>query len=391
MGYSHRLVGHGPAEEWSEFEPEKKVAYQGLPAGEYRFEVRARDMDGLVSEVAALEVQVVPTQGGGLEDPEDEPPASLQTEANLSPTVSGFLSGLGQVVNTDMTLLLAGETGTGKSLLAREIHALSPRRENPFVQINCGALPPGLVESELFGREQGMLSGAATGQIGCFERAHGGTLVLDAVSDLPLQAQGALLHILEDGRIRRVGGSDLVQVDVRVIAATNCDLVEAVREGAFRQDLYYRLSEFPVVLPPLRERREDIPVLAVHFAARSADELKRPVPNLGEDVVEHLQRHTWPGNVRELEHLIRRAVVLCEGNVIQVSDLPFSAEGPAFASPAEPEAPEGMDEKQQILEALKATNWIVYGDRGAARLLGMHPEKLRYRMSKYGLRRPKAG
>ncbi len=391
MGYSHRLVGHGQGEEWSEFEPEKKVAYQGLPAGEYRFEVRARDMDDLVSEVAALEVQVVPTQGGGLEDLENEPPASFRTEAFQSPTLSGFLSGLGQVVNTDMTLLLAGETGTGKSLLARKIHNLSPRREHPFVQINCGALPPGLVESELFGREKGMLSGAGAGQIGCFERAHGGTLVLDAVSDLPLQAQGALLHILEDGRIRRVGGSDLVQVDVRVIAATNCDLVEAVREGAFRQDLYYRLSEFPVVLPPLRERREDIPVLAAHFAARSADELKRPVPNLGEDVVEHLQRHTWPGNVRELEHLIRRGVVLCEGNVIQVSDLPLSAEGPAFASPAEPEAPEGMDEKQQILEALKATNWIVYGDRGAARLLGMHPEKLRYRMSKYGLRRPKPG
>ena len=389
MGYSHRLVGHGPAEEWSDFATDRMVAYRGLPAGEYRFEVRARDMDDLVSEVAGLEVQVVPTRGGGLEDPEDEPPASLQTGASRSPTVSGFLSGLGHVVNTGMTLLLAGETGTGKSLLAREIHNLGPRREHPFVQINCGALPPGLVESELFGREQGMFSGAATGQTGCFERAHGGTLVLDAVSDLPLQAQGALLHVLEDGQVRRVGGSDPVQVDVRVIAATNSDLQEAVGEGAFRQDLYYRLSEFPVVLPPLRKRREDIPVLAAHFAARSADELKRPVPNLGEDVVEHLQRHSWPGNVRELEHMIRRAVVLCEGSEIQVSNLPLSAEWPGSVQPAGPEAPEVKDEKQQLLDALKATNWIVYGDRGAARLLGMHPEKLRYRMSKYGLRRPK--
>ena len=389
MCYSHRLAGRGQAEEWSEFRPEEKVAYRGLPSGEYRFEVRARDMDDLVSEVAGLEVQVVPTRGGGLEVPEDEPPASLQTEASRSPTVSGFLSGLGQVVKTGMTLLLAGETGTGKSLLAREIHNSSPRRENPFVQINCGALPPGLVESELFGREQGMLSGAATGQIGCFERAHGGTLVLDAVSDLPLEAQRALLHVLEGGQMRRVGGSDLIQVDVRVIAATNCDLEEAVREGTFRQDLYYRLSEFPVLLPPLRERREDIPVLAAHFAARSADGLKRPVPNLGEDVVEHLQRHSWPGNVRELEHLIRRAVVLCEGNEIQVPDLRLSAEWPGSVQPAGPAVPEGKDEKQQILDALKATNWIVYGDRGAARLLGMHPEKLRYRMSKYGLRRPK--
>ena len=390
MGYSHRLVGHGPAEEWSDFATDRMVAYQGLPAGEYRFEVRVRDMDDLVSEVAGLEVQVVPAQGGGLDDPEDEPLASLQTEASPSPTVSGFLSGLGQVVETDMTLLLAGETGTGKSLLAREIHNLSPRREHPFVQINCAALPPGLVESELFGREQGMLSGAAAGQIGCFERAHGGTLFLDAVSDLPLQAQGALLHVLEDGRIRRVGGSEPIQVDVRVIAATNSDLQEAVRGGTFRQDLYYRLSGFPVVLPPLRERREDIPVLAGHFAARFAHQLKRPVPNLGEDVVEHLQRYSWPGNVRELEHMIRRAVVLCEGNEIQVSDLPLSGEWPGSVQPAGPGAPEGKDEKQQILDALKATNWIVYGDRGAARLLGMHPEKLRYRMSKYGLRRPKS-
>lgn len=390
MGYSHRLVGHGPAEEWSDFATDRMVAYRDLASGEYRFEVRARDMDDLVSEVAGLEVQVVPTQGGGLEDLEEEPPASIQTEASRSPRVSGFLSGLGQVVKTDMTLLLAGETGTGKSLLAREIHNLSPRRDHPFVQINCGALPPGLVESELFGREQGVHSGAA-GQVGCFERAHGGTLVLDAVSDLSLEAQRALLHVLEGGQMRRVGGSDPVQVDVRVIAATNSDLEEAVREGTFRQDLYYRLCEFPVMLPPLRERREDIPVLAAHFAARSADELKRPVPNLGEVVVEHLKRHSWPGNVRELEHMIRRAVVLCEGNEIQVSDLPLSAELPGSVQPAGPEAPEGKDEKQQILDALKATNWIVYGDRGAARLLGMHPEKLRYRMSKYGLRRPKPG
>ena len=215
----------------------------------------------------------------------------------LSPTISRFLSQLGQVVQTDMTLLLAGETGTGtgKSMLAREIHALSPRSENPFVQINCGALPSGLVESELFGREQGVIAGAATEQIGCFERAHGGTLLLDGVSDLPFRAQPALLHILEDGQVRRVGAGEPIQVDVRVIAATSCDLEEAVKEGIFRQDLYYRLSEFPVVLPPLRERRGEIPVLAAYFAARSAHHLKRPVPSLGKEAMTHLQSHSCRG------------------------------------------------------------------------------------------------
>ncbi len=390
MRYSHRLVRHGSAKEWSDFRPDNKVAYRGLPAGEYRFEVRARDRDDLVSEVARLEMQVVRGQKvAGLESLEEERAVTVQAVAGQAPTISRVLSQLGQVVRTDMTLMLAGETGTGKSMLAREIHALSPRREHLFVQINCGALPSGLVESELFGREQGVYSGAATGQIGCFERAHGGTLFLDGISDLSLEAQRALLHVLEDGQIRRVGANEPIHVDVRVIAATNRDLEGAVEEGTFRQDLYYRLSEFPVVLPPLRDRREEIPILAAHFAARSAHHLKRPVPSLGKEAIVHLQGHSWPGKVRELEHLIRRAVGLCEGSVIEVGDLPLSAEPPAPVQPVAPGASEEKDEKQRILEALKATNWIVYGDRGAARLLGMHPEKLRYRMSKYGLRRPK--
>ena len=391
MSYSHRLVGHPPTEEWSEFGLDRKVAYRDLPAGEYRFEVRARDQDDLVSEAACLEVRVAPGEEGvRAERPESEQPEPVKAVTGQSPAFSGFLSQLGDAVKTDMTLLLAGETGTGKSLLAREIHALSPRGKHAFIQVNCGALPSGLVESELFGREQGVLPGAGMGQTGCFERAHGGTLVLDGVSDLPLEAQRALLHVLEGGQMRRVGGSDLIQVDVRVIAVTGSDLEEAVREGTFRQDLYYRLSEFPVMLPPLRERREEIPVLAEYFAARFARHLKRPVPSLGKGAMAYLQGHSWPGNVRELEHLIRRGVVLCEGNVVQVSDLPFSVEMPASVQPGETGASKEKDEKQQILEALRATNWIVYGDRGAARRLGMHPEKLRYRMSKYGLRRPKS-
>ena len=371
MTYSHRLVGHGPAEEWSEFRPESKVAYRGLPAGECRFEVRARNWDDLVSETAGLQVRVVP--GGKVArrpGPADERAASVPSESSLGPTLSGCFAQLGQVVRTDMTLLLAGETGTGKSLLAGEIHARSPRREQPFIRLSCGALPRGLVERELFGHEQGV-SGAATWQSSCLQRAHGGTLLLDGIGDLPMEAQRGLLHVLEDGRVRRVGGSEPFRVDVRVIAETNGDLERAVREGTFRQDLYYRLKQFPLQLPPLRDRWEEIPVLAAHFAVRFAGDLKRPVPNLSNEAMTHLQTHSWPGNVRELEHLIRRAVVLCEGEVIEVSDLPLPADEAVFVQAAPP--PEGKDERQQLLEALRTCNWIVYGDRGAARLLGMHP------------------
>ena len=389
MAYSRRLVGHGPAEEWSEFGSESKVVYQGLPAGEYRFEVRARDRDDMVSEVASLGLKVAGDAASPrLESVPRERQPSIQTAARQSPTISGLLSRLGPAVETDMTVMLAGETGTGKSLLAGEIHARSPRRDQPFVRLSCGALPPGLVESELFGREQG-ISGAAARQTGCLERAHGGTLLLDGIGDLPLEAQRALLHVLEDGQVKRVGGSETIQVDVRVIAATNRDLEKAVQEGAFRRDLYYRLNEFPVVLPPLRDRPAEVPVLAAHFAARFAHDLKRSPPSLSDEAVAHLQGHGWPGNVRELEHLIRRAVVLCEGDLIEVPDLPLSAEVPLSDPPVERAASEEKDERQQILEALRTSNWIVYGDRGAARLLGMHPEKLRYRMSKYGLRRPR--
>ncbi len=389
MAYSHRLVGHGPAEEWSEFGPDSKVVYQGLPAGEYRFEVRARDRDDMVSEVACLRLEVVGDAASPrLESAPRDRHASIRTEALQSPTISGLLSQLGPAVETDMTLLLAGETGTGKSLLAGEIHARSPRREQPFVRLSCGSLPRGLVESELFGREQGVSGGAAR-QIGCLERAHGGTLLLDGIGDLPMEAQRAFLHVLEDGQVKRLGSSEPIQVDVRVIAETNRDLQRAVQEGTFRRDLYYRLNEFPVALPPLRDRREEIPVLAAHFAGASARQLKRPVPSLSHEAMAHLQGHSWPGNVRELEHLIRRAVVLCGGDVIEVADVPCSADAPTSSPPVEAGASEERDERQQILEALKASNWIVYGDRGAARLLGMHPEKLRYRMSKHGLRRPR--
>ena len=313
-------------------------------------------------------------------------------------TISGILSQLERVAGTDIPILLQGETGTGKGLVAREVHDRSPRREHAFVHVNCGSLPPGLVESELFGHERGAFTGAVKRKIGFFERAHGGTLFLDEIGELPSTGQQALLHILEDGLLRRVGGMEPITVDMRVIAATHRDLARAVRDKLFRDDLYFRLKGFPVVLPPLRHRREEIPILAAHFCARYAHQMQRPAPILSGEAIVYLRDHPWPGNVRELQHLMRRAVLMCDGGVIEASDVSAPAEdeeaGLSVLSPGgtppvplpEEGVPETMDEKRQIIEALKASKGRVYGEFGAAKLLGMHPERLRSRMRVHGLK-----
>ena len=298
-----------------------------------------------------------------------------------------------QVVETDMTVLVLGETGTGKGILAQTMHDMSHRHEQPFIQVNCGSIPANLIESELFGHEKGSFTGAGTRQLGRFELAAGGTIFLDEIGNLPLELQGVLLHILEERTLTRVGGQRPVAVDVRVIAATNRDLKQAVAEGAFRKDLFYRLNGFTLELPPLRHRVEDIPALAEHFVARAAHALKRAIPTLDDAVIAALQAYAWPGNIRELEHVLERAVLLCKGDVVRVESLALPTgerERPPAESPIEAPPPtEAVDEKQQILDALQATNWRVSGVHGVAALLGMHPEKLRYRMQKYGLRRPK--
>lgn len=387
MRYSHRLVGHAPAAKWSAFTSDNEVSYQDVPAGEYRFEVRALDRDGLLSDIDSLDVQVVPNA-------KNKSPALGPSILGQSQAMVHLAEEVGQVAETDMMVLVLGETGVGKGLLARTIHDLSPRREHAFIPVNCGGLPAGLVESELFGHEKGAFTSATARQIGFFERAHGGTLFLDEIGELPLDAQRALLHILEEKHLTRVGGREPVPIDVRVVAATNRDLKRAVQEGTFRKDLFYRLSMFPLVLPPLRDRREDIPTLAAHFVAHYAEKLQRPVPSIGDEVIAHLQAHSWPGNVRELEHLMQRAVVVCQGDVIQVEDVPLAdedeeEEGAPVSVPLAEQGAGDTDEKQQIVEALQATNWMVYGERGAAHLLGMNPERLRSRMRVYGLKKPK--
>ena len=403
MRYSHRLLGHNPTESWSAFTAANAVAYSALPVGEYCFEVRTMDRDGLMSEVTSLKIQILP-------DAKTERIHALESVLRTTDHVvhsqswamRQVMEQTVRVAETAMTVLVLGETGTGKGLLAQTIHETSTRRKRPFIQVNCGALPAGLVESELFGHEKGAFTGAASRQIGRFELADGGTLFLDEIGDLPLEAQRVLLNILEENALTRVGGQQPVRVDVRVIAATNRDLRQAMEQGTFREDLFYRLSVFTLEVPPLRQRQEDIPALTAHFAERYAQHLQRPVPTIDDGVVSHLQGYAWPGNVRELEHLIQRAVLLCKDGVMRVEDValpsvalpagdgehPSAERRTGDADEATPLA-EVVDEKQQILEALQATHWRIYGAHGAAALLGMHPEKLRYRMQKYGLRRPK--
>ena len=287
---------------------------------------------------------------------------------------------------TTTTVLITGETGTGKELLARAIHELSPRRNKAFVRVNCAALPMGLVESELFGHERGAFTGADQRRSGRFELAHGGTLFLDEIAELPLEAQAKLLRVLEDGLVDRVGGMQSVAVDVRVIAATNADLSLTSSAGRFRSDLYYRLHVFPIVLPPLRERPEDIPLLANHFLEHYRFKLKRPHLALSSDSMTRLCRYPWPGNVRELQNVIERAAILARSATVEVeADLVARPEMDAST-----DSPLNLVEmeRQHILSVLTRTHWRVYGPHGAAAQLGLNPSTLRSRLKKLGLSRP---
>lgn len=284
---------------------------------------------------------------------------------------------------TSTTVLIAGETGTGKELMARAIHDLSPRRDKPFVRVNCAALPMGLVESELFGHERGAFTGADQKRSGRFELANGGTLFLDEIGEMPLEAQAKLLRVLEDGLVDRVGGTRPVPVDVRIIAATNADLGGLVGEGRFRSDLYYRLHVFPIVLPPLRDRLEDIPYLVRHFLEAYRLKLKRSSLELSPESMESLIRYAWPGNVRELQNVIERAVILARSSVVTVELQPVANTPP----PSESTANLLEMERRHIQRVLDNTRWRIYGPHGAAAQLGMNPSTLRSRMKKLGLTR----
>jgi len=303
-----------------------------------------------------------------------------------SPALRHNLLQVEQVAPTTATVLIRGETGTGKELLARAIHQLSPRRDRPLVSVNCGAISPGLVESELFGHEKGAFTGAIARKIGRFELADGGTLFLDEIGDLSAELQVKLLRVLQEGEFERVGGQRAIKVDVRVIAATHRDLSQMVQDGRFRQDLFYRLNVFPIDTPPLRERKDDIPTLVRHFVLRHGTKLGKRIESIPRPVLDALRAYDWPGNVRELANVIERSVIVSRGSSLELGD--WAAGFVAGDSNAPVETTLRETERQAILKALEKTGWVVSGRRGAALLLGLKSTTLEARMKKLGIRRP---
>ena len=289
------------------------------------------------------------------------------------------------VAPQDSTVLLLGETGTGKGLVARAIHSRSLRKNRPLIMVNCTALPASLIESELFGREKGAFTGASAQQLGRFELADKGTILLDEIGDLPFELQAKLLHVIQDGEFSRLGSSRTVKVDVRIIAATNRDLYEEMRLGRFREDLFYRLNIFPITIPPLRDRTEDIPLLVEYFLEKFNRKLGKNLRNVTNETMGHLMAHAWPGNIRELESVIERAAIVSQGATLQVLD-EFSV--PVPARPQEETKPLVDLERDYISEVLRKTHWRIEGDHGAAHILGINPSTLRGRMRKEGIHRP---
>ncbi len=396
MLYVYRLKGYDP--DWRPATRKMRAHYQDLPPGDYTFQVRAVDRDLNYSEIAQARLSI-----------EMDPRISALTSVlnstddlgkgfiGQSAVMHEFQIQLRKAASTDLTILIMGETGVGKGLAARVLHALSAHCDGPFIRINCGALPETLIDSELFGHERGAFTSAVSRKLGKVELAKGGTLFLDEIGDMAPRTQARMLHLLDEGIFERVGGSETLRVQTRIVAATNRNLEEMVSAGAFRKDLYYRFRIFPIYLPPLRERKEDIPDLAEYFKNRMATHLGTQIGALTPDIIEVLQSYDWPGNVRELEHLIQRSVIVCRGSQIKVEDLEL------YHSQIKGTVPEGKKsifnqdrevvpleefERRYLLEVLKATNYQITGAKGAATLLGLPPSTLYSKMKKLGIKRP---
>jgi formate hydrogenlyase transcriptional activator len=315
----------------------------------------------------------------------------IRTEHNFeeiigeSASLNKVLKQVKVVAPTDSTVLILGETGTGKELLARAIHNLSGRRERTFVKMNCAAIPTGLLESELFGHERGAFTGAIATKVGRFELADGGTLFLDEVGDIPLELQSKLLRVLQEQEFERLGSTRTLKVNVRLVAATNQDLSDMVKRKEFRSDLYYRLNVFPLMIPPLRERRDDIPLLVRHFAQKFARQLNRPIERIPAETMGALMAYAWPGNIRELENLIERAVILSQETELHV---PIAELAPSARDRTQPTATLDATEREHILRVLKAARWVIGGPSGAAAQLGMKRTTLQSKMQKLGITRP---
>jgi len=327
----------------------------------------------------------------------------IRTEMNFaqiigtSTSLRRVLKEVGTVAPTDSTVLIYGETGTGKELIARAIHDLSPRSAKPFVKLNCAAIPTGLLESELFGHEKGAFTGAIAQRIGRFEVADGGTIFLDEIGEIPLELQTKLLRVLQEREFERLGSSRTLRTDARLIAATNRDLEVMVAEQKFRSDLFFRLNVFPVHVPPLRERQGDIPLLVRHFAQQFSRRMKKVMETIPSAAMDALCRYHWPGNIRELQNVIERAVIISAGPAlsVDVADL----KSPKVSHPEERAATPNSatngalhhlleeTERQQVLQALKQCNWVVAGPHGAAALLGINRSTLQVRIRKLGISR----
>jgi transcriptional regulator with GAF, ATPase, and Fis domain len=292
-----------------------------------------------------------------------------------------------QVASTDATVLILGESGTGKELIARAIHNISNRSKRPLVKVNCATLPANLIESDLFGHEKGAFTGALERKIGRFELADGGSIFLDEIGELPVELQAKLLRILQEGEFERLGNPKTMKVNVRVIAATNRNLKMAIEKKEFREDLYYRLNVFPIVSPPLRERKEDIPLLVKHFLQKYEGKMGKKINQVSPKVIDALMTYDWPGNIRELENLVERAMIISPGNTLEYGDWLPTAHT-AIASNGRNALQKLEDvEKEHIIETLKKVNWKVSGEKGAAKILGLNATTLEARMKKLGIKR----
>jgi len=363
-----------------------ETAVDAMKAGAVDFLLKPFSLDHLMTVVnKALEVRALRDENRKLRE-ELGHRYQFDNIVGRSPAMREIFATIERVAPTRATVLLAGESGVGKDLIARAIHHHSPRASRPFVKINCTALPENLMESELFGYEKGAFTGANITKPGKFEQADTGTVFLDEIGDVPGSVQVKLLRILQEREFERLGSNKTRHIDVRVLAATNVDLRAALEQGTFREDLYYRLNVLPIDIPPLRERKEDIPFLAEHFVKKLAKDLGSPAQSISEKAIERLAQYHWPGNVRELENVIERSLVLCSGPVLEAEDIKLDIVPRARAAAADSFLPEGvsLDEHEQMLirEALKRAN----GNKSqAARLLGLTRNALRYRLTQMGL------
>jgi formate hydrogenlyase transcriptional activator len=317
----------------------------------------------------------------------DEPANSETAFEGIIGRSSGLRRAL-QMVETvawgDSTVLLLGETGTGKELIARAIHSHSPRRDRPLVKLNCAAIPTGLLESELFGHERGAFTGAIAQKIGRLELAHQGSLFLDEIGDIPLELQPKLLRVLQEREFERLGSTRTQKIDVRIVAATHRDLEGMILEKLFRSDLYYRLNVFPIYVPPLRERPEDIPLLVQHFVQEATRRMGKTIDTIPSETMEALIRYRWPGNIRELENITERAVILSPGPVLRLSPRDLNSRVPLGQSADRYQTLEEV-ERNHILRTLKETRWVLSGPNGAASRLGLNRSTLYFRMKKLGI------